>query len=601
MDDQSKLLSGISSVKDNYLSGLRAIRRMWTFVSPWKLGFAVSVILGSTQPFVFPLILSWMLSRTMASIFAGDIRQLGQTLVYASLALLIPILLYPRCFYVLYSIFSKASGLARKRMFDHIQDLPVSYIEDRFSGDISSRMTTDLNDATQLFGYPTVGQYNPFSQVLSVAVLVVVLLCTNVPLGLFSILVSSLGLVVTGFLSDPIKQIERKTKETLGDATQDMVDMMAGSTMVRMYGMQKPLFRKYAEKTEHIRGLAMRSVKMRSTLGSAMELHLVLCYLVVVGIGLAMASKGLVSMPAVVFIATLQSGIGESMSYISRAFAGLQRYVAAADRVWEVLDASVEVNRPDRAAPDRGTGHAVEIRNLSFQYRAAAEPLFCDLNLNVKNGERLALVGSSGGGKSTLFKLLLDFEKPQAGEIRIFGHSIEEYGLETLRLQLAYVPQDSYLFDGSIQENIAWGRPGASREELEQAAKDAYLFDFIDALPDRFETRVGERGIQLSGGQRQRLAIARALLKDAPILLLDEATSSLDSESEQEVQQALERLMAGRTTLIIAHRLPTIYGADRILVVENGRIREAGTHTELLERSGRYAELYGLQFGALLG
>lgn len=215
---------------------------------------------------------------------------------------------------MLYSIFSKASGLARKRMFDHIQDLPVSYIEDRFSGDISSRMTTDLNDATQLFGYPTVGQYNPFSQVLSVVVLVVVLLCTNVPLGLFSILVSSLGLLVTGCLSDPIKQIERKTKETIGAATQDMVDMMAGSTMVRMYGMQKPLFRKYAEKTEHIRGLAMRSVKMRSTLGSAMELHLALCYLVVVGIGLAMASKGLVSMPAVVFIATLQSGIGESGS-----------------------------------------------------------------------------------------------------------------------------------------------------------------------------------------------------------------------------------------------------------------------------------------------
>ena len=296
MDDQLKLLSGFSSVKTNYLSGLRAIRRMWTFVSPWKFGFAESVILGSTQPFVFPLILSWMLSRTMASVFAGDIRQLALTLVYASLALLIPILIYPRCFYVLYSIFSKASGLARKRMFDHIQDLPVSYIEDRFSGDISSRMTTDLNDATQLFGYPTVGQYNPFSQVLSVVVLVVVLLCTNVPLGLFSILVSSLGLLVTGCLSDPIKQIERKTKETIGAATQDMVDMMAGSTMVRMYGMQKPLFRKYAEKTEHIRGLAMRSVKMRSTLGSAMELHLALCYLVVVGIGLAMASKGLVSM-----------------------------------------------------------------------------------------------------------------------------------------------------------------------------------------------------------------------------------------------------------------------------------------------------------------
>ncbi|MDD2283270.1 MAG: ATP-binding cassette domain-containing protein, partial [Eubacteriales bacterium] len=246
------------------------------------------------------------------------------------------------------------------------------------------------------------------------------------------------------------------------------------------------------------------------------------------------------------------------------------------------------------AAPAANSA-AVNLDAVTFAYNGG-EPALENVSLQVQPGETVALVGPSGGGKSTLFKLLLGYYPPEAGAISVLGRGLNQYTLRELRERIAYVPQISYLFSGTIAENIGFGKPGASKDEIEAAAKAAYAHDFISQLPQSYETLVGERGSHLSGGQRQRIAIARAILRNAPLLLLDEATSSLDTESEEQVQLALSRLMQGRTTLVIAHRLATVQNASRILVIAEGRLAEEGSHQELLEAKGIYRHLYDMQF-----
>ena len=270
--------------------------------------------------------------------------------------------------------------------------------------------------------------------------------------------------------------------------------------------------------------------------------------------------------------------------------------VACIKRIFEIWDIPSE--REDGSnfnTENKGDIPVIALENVDFSYNEENN-LFKGLDFKVYEGEKIALVGSSGCGKSTVLKLITGFYTPDTGKIKIYGHDISEWKLEGLRSTMSEVLQDNYLFPDTILKNISYGKEDAGMEEVEMAARSAYIYDFIQTLPNKYDTLVGERGVRLSGGQRQRVAIARALLKNAPILLLDEATSALDTESEKEVQIALEKLMAGRTTLVIAHRLSTIKNADRILVMDNGKIVEIGTHNELISRDSLYSQLYNNQF-----
>jgi subfamily B ATP-binding cassette protein MsbA len=274
----------------------------------------------------------------------------------------------------------------------------------------------------------------------------------------------------------------------------------------------------------------------------------------------------------------------------------IQQALAAAERVFEVMDLQTE------QALDRGrkellpVSRSLEFRNVTFQYEGSERPALADVTLTVEAGTVLALVGSSGSGKTTLVSLVPRFYDPTEGAVLIDGQDIRGYRLASLRRQIGIVSQETVLFDESVRNNIAYGRAGATDDEVIGAAKQAYAHDFIQRLPDGYATLIGENGVKLSGGERQRLAIARALLRDPPILILDEATSSLDSESERIVQLALANLMKHRTTLVIAHRLSTVQNADRIVVLDRGRVVETGTHTELLQRGGLYQRLHAIQF-----
>nr|MCU0935042.1 ATP-binding cassette domain-containing protein [Gammaproteobacteria bacterium] len=273
----------------------------------------------------------------------------------------------------------------------------------------------------------------------------------------------------------------------------------------------------------------------------------------------------------------------------------LQRGLAAAESIFDLIDEPVEADR-GRGTLARAAGR-LELRDATFRYESGREPAVRDLSLVVEPGETVALVGPSGGGKTTVAHLVPRFYELEGGQVLIDGQDVRELRLADLRAQVAYVGQDVVLFNDTVAANIAYGaRQGADEESIRHAARAANALEFIEALPEGFETRVGDRGVRLSGGQRQRIAIARALLKDAPILILDEATSALDTESERRVQEALENLRRGRSTLVIAHRLSTIENADRILVLRGGQIVEQGTHWELLAAGGLYADLYRVQF-----
>jgi subfamily B ATP-binding cassette protein MsbA len=286
----------------------------------------------------------------------------------------------------------------------------------------------------------------------------------------------------------------------------------------------------------------------------------------------------------------------DPMRKLSRLHNSMEQALAAAHHVWEVLDERAEIPEKPKAQELPKLKQAIELRKVSFGYGTESRSVLRDVTLKIPAGSMVALVGESGGGKSTVTKLLLRFHDPDSGSIFWDGMDLRDAKISSLRRQLALVSQETVLFNDTVRHNISYGKPEADDDEIEQAARIAYAHDFIEQLPKGYDTIVGERGIFLSGGQRQRLAIARALLLDAPVLILDEATSALDAESEMLVQKALANLVRDRTTLVIAHRLSTVRRADTIVVMEDGRVIETGSHSELLARGGQYRRLYELQF-----
>jgi subfamily B ATP-binding cassette protein MsbA len=412
-------------------------------------------------------------------------------------------------------------------------------------------------------------------------------------LSLVFIAIAPIIVVLVSYVSKRLRGISKKIQESVGDMTHITSELVGGHRVVRSYGGEAYERRRFLESSLYNR---RQSLKLSTT----MAIHNPIMQFII-----AIALSALMYM-ALFFMK--QASVGEFVGYLTAAFllpkpirslsdanGDIQKGIVAAESLFEVLDEPGESDDGTYQA-ERCEG-ALEFKNLSFQYPGANEQALIDINFKAMPGQTIALVGASGGGKSTLANLVSRFYPHDQGQILLDGVEINKYELANLRKQLALVNQQVTLFNDTIANNIAYGSLAtASRSEISQAATDAYAMEFIGKLAQGLDTEIGENGVKLSGGQRQRLALARALLKDAPLLILDEATSALDTESERYIQAALQKVMRNRTTLVIAHRLSTIESADIILVMDHGRIVERGSHTELLAKNGVYARLHSMQF-----
>ena len=407
-------------------------------------------------------------------------------------------------------------------------------------------------------------------------------------------------ILCSGLSFKKISHLSKERAEAENRQTGQLADSVSNILSVKSYGRESHERHRYANfnRASYNAGIAQMNATMKRDLAFNF-VNIGIIAIIVVFMMAGVPVFGL-SVATLILIVNYSMSIMGELWNINNIFKHVNRVFGDAYEMTKILDTKDAVVDIENAQPLKVKKGKIDFKNITFKHQDARESIFEDFSLSVKAGERIGLVGVSGSGKTTLTKLLLRFADVQDGEILIDGQNIHEVQQVSLREAIAYVPQETALFHRSIAENIAYSKPDASRDEIIRAAKLANADEFIRDLPDGYETLVGERGIKLSGGQRQRVAIARAILKDAPVLVLDEATSALDSESEALIQDALIRLMKGRTSIVVAHRLSTIASLDRIVVLENGKIIEQGTHHELLEKHGAYHKLWSRQSGAFL-
>ncbi len=477
----------------------------------------------------------------------------------------------------------------RRDAFEHLQKLSDNYFNNTKVGQIMSRITSDLFDVTE-FSHHCPEEF--FIAFLKAAVSFVILSRINLLLTVIIFVLIPVMAVSCTYFNLRVRKAFKLQRNQIGELNAQIEDSLLGNKVVRAFANESVELEKFQQGNQEFLKIKRLTYKYMAAFQDTIRLFDGFMYVVVITAGGIFMVKGLIT-PADLFAYTLYvttllatiRRIIEFAEQFQKGMTGIERFI-------ELMDASIDIFDEEGAVPLQDVKGEITFKHVYFEYPDDHTPVLSDINLTIRAGEKVALVGSSGGGKTTLCNLIPRFYDVTQGEILLDGQNIKNVTLQSLRSHVGVVQQDVYLFSGSVYENIAYGRPGASREEVIHAAKMAGAHEFIQELKDGYDTYVGERGVKLSGGQKQRISIARIMLKAPKVVLLDEATAALDNESEHLIAQSLDKLAEGRTTLTIAHRLTTIHGADRILVLSGSRIVEEGDHEALMEKKGVYYRLY---------
>jgi subfamily B ATP-binding cassette protein MsbA len=571
---------------------LAVYRRLWGYTRRYLWMFTVGVIGVSIDASMQAAFIKFM-EPLIDRVFVGKDSEFGLWL--AGIIFCVSILRMLGNFAGVYGmewVGRRIIADLRQELFDQYVSLPATFYDRFSSGQLISKLAYN---SEQVASAATTSVVSALRDILLVIFLLGVMLSINVQLTLVMLLlVPIIGLLVT-VISRRFRKISQRIQDMMGNVSHVTEEAVVGQQVVKVFQGQdaeKGRFRSVNEKT---RRLHMRMVATRLASSSLVQVAAGLSLVLLMFIATRPAMLNEISAGTFTAIFTAMIATIPPLKRLTTVQSQVQKGIAAADSIFQVLDTEAEKDSGGYRV-DRARGE-IEFRNVSFRYGASNRPILSDISFRMPAGSVTALVGHSGSGKTTLAGLLPRFYPDYEGEILLDGHEISDYQLENLRSHVSLVSQNVVLFNDTVAGNIAYGSlAGASADAVRKSAEDAYADRFIDKLPDGLDTLVGENGMLLSGGQRQRLAIARALLKDAPVLILDEATSALDSESERAIQKALAEVMKHRTTLVIAHRLSTIENADQVIVLDQGRVVESGTHDELLARGGYYARLYRTQF-----
>ncbi len=478
----------------------------------------------------------------------------------------------------------------RNLLYGRIQDLPISFFQKEKTGVLMSRITNDVNLIRAMVSDMVKASIR---DIFTIIALIVVIFYRDWQLALIAMVVLPVTIIPISRFGRRVRKVSTRNQETMAELNAFLHETISGNKIVKAFGMEAHEKRRFGETVMRILRLELRTAKAKALSPAVMELIAGLGSASVFWLGGVRVYHGTSTLSALLSFLTAVLLLYEPLKKLTKANNIIQEGLAAADRVFDIVETETTIQEKENPITLSRSPHQVVFENVFFRYDT--EDVLKDININAAPGETIALVGMSGGGKTSLVNLIPRFFDVSRGAVRIDGNDIRDLSIKSLRQQIAIVSQEPILFNDTVRNNIAYGNPAATDEEIHEAARAAYAYDFIQQFPKKFNTTIGELGGRLSGGEKQRMCIARAFLKDAPILILDEATSSLDTESEMWVQKALGNLIKGRTTFVIAHRLSTIANAHRILVLVGGKIVEQGTHDELMALNGDYCKLHRMQ------